>query len=143
MNIFIDFLKFIPHRKPFLFVDEILCFQKNKYLFSKTHIRATDSFFLGHFPNNPIFPGIFILESMMQSAGILIGINNLNIVNSNRINYVTYIKNAKFCNIVLPNSDMYVKIFIINKKKHFIKFQGYAFVNNILVCKAIITIYVK
>ncbi|WP_367675466.1 3-hydroxyacyl-ACP dehydratase FabZ family protein [Buchnera aphidicola] len=138
-----DFLKFIPHRKPFLFVDQILEFKKNEFLFSKFKVRSEESFFLGHFPKNPIFPGIFILESMMQSAGILIGMNDKKLLMKQRKNYVTYIKHAKFYHPIFPNSSMYIKVFLLNQIKGFFKFQGYSFVNKILVCQAMITIYVE
>ncbi|CAL4320482.1 3-hydroxyacyl-[acyl-carrier-protein] dehydrataseFabZ [Buchnera aphidicola (Periphyllus testudinaceus)] len=138
----INFLKFIPHRKPFLFVDKIVKFKKKYYLHSKFKILPENLFFLGHFPKNPIFPGVLILESMMQSAGILFRISYPNILKK-KINYLTSIKNAKFRKLVLPNDMLNIKIFFINLHNNFIKFKGFVLVNKFLVCEAIITIYIK
>jgi 3-hydroxyacyl-[acyl-carrier-protein] dehydratase len=136
-----NFLKFIPHRKPFIFISKVLYLKKNKCLFSMLKISLKDYFFSGHFPKNPIFPGVFILESMMQSASVLINANDFKI--KRKINYVTYIQSAKFYALVYPNSNMYIKISLLHKIKKFVKFKGYALVNNVLVCEAIITIYIK
>ncbi|MCW5197662.1 3-hydroxyacyl-ACP dehydratase FabZ [Buchnera aphidicola] len=136
------FLNFIPHRYPFLFVDQVIDFKKKKYLISKVKLNS-NKFFSGHFPDNPIFPGVYILESMMQSAGILVGISNINFYFKKKIYYLTCIKEAKFKKIVFPNETLCIKIFFLNSLNNFIKFQGYAFVKNFLVCEAIFTLYIK
>lgn len=135
-----SFLKFIPHRYPFLFVDEILDLKKKNYLKSKIKL-CLNKFFSGHFPNNPIFPGVYILESMMQSAGILLGKSNFN--SKKKIYYLVCIKNSKFKKNVFPNETIYMKIFLLNNFNNFFKFKGSAFVKNFLVCEAIFTLYVK
>ncbi|NIH40942.1 MAG: beta-hydroxyacyl-ACP dehydratase [Buchnera aphidicola (Periphyllus aceris)] len=136
-----NFLKFILHRYPFLFIDKVICFEKQIYLISKFRVRPDIFFFSGHFPKNPIFPGVLILESMMQSAGILCGMSYKNIFK--KLYYLTTIKNAKFKRLVFPNDILNIKIFFLNHHKNFIKFHGFAFVKDLLVCEAIITIYIQ
>jgi 3-hydroxyacyl-[acyl-carrier-protein] dehydratase len=138
----IHFLEFIPHRYPFLFIDKVISFKKKFYLKSKITLNSS-KFFSGHFPNYPVFPGVYILEAMMQSAGILIGKSNFNVLSKKKIYYVTFIKSAKFKKNVFPNETIYIKIFFLNNFNNFIKFKGYAFVKNLLVCEAIFTLYIK
>ncbi|WP_343187919.1 3-hydroxyacyl-ACP dehydratase FabZ [Buchnera aphidicola (Periphyllus koelreuteriae)] len=138
----INFLKFIPHKFPFLFIDQVTHFKKKYYLFSKFKVKSNNIFFLGHFPKNPIFPGVLLLESMMQSAGIFCKISYPNIFKK-KINYLTSIKHAKFRKLVFPNDILNIKIFFINFHNNFFKFSGVILIDKILVCEAIITIYIK
>ncbi|USS94545.1 3-hydroxyacyl-[acyl-carrier-protein] dehydratase FabZ [Buchnera aphidicola] len=137
------FLNFIPHRDPFLFVDKVKKFKKNTYLFSEFFVHSDFFFFLGHFPKKSIFPGVLILESIMQSSGILIGKSISKICLQKNLQYLTYIKKAKFKRLVFPNSKIKIKVFFLNRIKNFFKFQGYAFVKNFLVCEVVFTIYLN
>ncbi|CAL4320558.1 3-hydroxyacyl-[acyl-carrier-protein] dehydrataseFabZ [Buchnera aphidicola (Chaitophorus sp. 3695)] len=137
-----NFLMFIPHRYPFLFVDKVIDFKKKNYLISKVTLHSK-KFFSGHFPKNPIFPGVYILESMMQSAGILVGISCVNFFSKKKIYYLVCIQNAKFKKNVFPNDIIYIKILFLKSFNNFFKFQGYAYVKNFLVCEATFTLYIK
>ena len=94
-----EILKAIPHRPPFLFVDKIVELTENKIKTTKV-ISPDEPFFKGHFPGNPIMPGVLICESIFQAAGILLS-NILGGVGGGTP-VLTRISNAKFKNIVRP-----------------------------------------
>jgi len=94
-----EILNAIPHRPPFLFVDKIVELTENKIKTTKV-ISPDEPFFQGHFPGNPIMPGVLICESIFQAAGILLS-NILGGVGGGTP-VLTRISNAKFKNIVRP-----------------------------------------
>ena len=76
MKLSIDEIKkFIPHRKPFLFIDECKIIQRGKVGESFSVFDETEYFFEGHFPDNPIVPGVVIVEAMAQTAGVVVSEN--------------------------------------------------------------------
>ncbi len=72
MNDFYDEIStFLPHREPFLFIDEIKNIDIGKSIHCVKHNTPEEDYFRGHFPNNPIMPGVIILEALAQASGIL------------------------------------------------------------------------
>ena len=94
-----DVLNAIPHRPPFLFVDKIVELTDNKIKATR-EMSSDESFFQGHFPGNPIMPGVLICEAIFQAAGILLS-NILGGVGGGTP-VLTRISNAKFKNMVRP-----------------------------------------
>ena len=70
--------KLIPHRKPFLFIEECTVIQRGKVGESFRTFNETEYFFEGHFPDNPIVPGVVIIEAMAQTAGVVVSENLIN-----------------------------------------------------------------
>ena len=66
-----EIMKLIPHRYPFLLVDRVLEFEENKKIVTIKNVTINEPFFQGHFPGEPIMPGVLIVEAMAQSWGIL------------------------------------------------------------------------
>ena len=65
-----EILKYLPHRYPFLMVDRVLTFEKNKSLTAIKNVTFNEPIFTGHFPQAPIFPGVLILEALAQTAAL-------------------------------------------------------------------------
>lgn len=76
--------KYIPHRYPFLLVDRVITMEKYKSLVAIKNITANEPFFIGHFPVRPVMPGVLVIESLAQAAGILI-VKSLDYLNTMRI----------------------------------------------------------
>ena len=66
-----DIRKYLPHRYPFLLVDRVLEVRPGESILAYKNLSVNEAFFAGHFPENPIFPGVLLLEAMAQTAGIL------------------------------------------------------------------------
>lgn len=67
-----DIKKYIPHRYPFLLVDRVIMVEESKSLVAIKNVTANEPFFTGHFPLRPVMPGVLIIESLAQAAGVLI-----------------------------------------------------------------------
>jgi len=70
-----DLLPLLPHREPFLFVDRVLELDPHKSIVTERRLRADEPQFAGHFPGNPIMPGVLIAEALAQTCGLLIGLS--------------------------------------------------------------------
>ena len=66
-----EITKFLPHREPFLFIDKIVEIELGKSIHCIKNNKPSEDFFRGHFPNNPVMPGVIILEALAQASGIL------------------------------------------------------------------------
>ncbi|WP_343126685.1 3-hydroxyacyl-ACP dehydratase FabZ family protein [Buchnera aphidicola] len=130
-NYFIkDILKYLPHRHPFLLVDQILEYSSNFSLVAVSNMSKND--FLGHFPKKIIYPGFLLLELVAQSCGLLLSISNPKI--SKDIFYcLGSVISAKFKQMVIPEAQLIIKIFLKNFNFTAYKFYGSIFVKKKLV----------
>ena len=107
----------IPHRKPFLFIEECKIIEKGKRGESYRVFDESEYFFTGHFPNNPIVPGVVIVEAMAQTAGVVVSENLIN-KNDQSVLFMS-INKAKFRKPVLPNYKIKFSVEMINNVKKF------------------------
>ena len=126
--------KLIPHRKPFLFIEECKVIQKGKIGESFRTFDETEYFFEGHFPNNPIVPGVVIVEAMAQTAGVVVSESLIN-KNDQSVLFMS-INKAKFRKPVLPNYKVKFYVEMMNNIKNVYKFMGKAYHQDILVAEA-------
>ncbi|MBX3102316.1 MAG: bifunctional UDP-3-O-[3-hydroxymyristoyl] N-acetylglucosamine deacetylase/3-hydroxyacyl-ACP dehydratase [Bacteroidetes bacterium] len=125
--------KILPHRYPFLLVDKIIHFQDN-HIEGVKNVTINEPFFQGHFPNNPIMPGVLQLEAMAQVGGILL----LNIVDDpdNHWVYLLAIENVRFKKPVIPGDQLHFKLELVSLKRGICKMSGKAFVDGTLASQA-------
>ena len=126
--------KLIPHREPFLFIEDCEIIEPGKSGISTRIFYENEYFFEGHFPNNPIVPGVVIVEALAQTAGVVVSVN-LNDKNDKSVLFMS-INKAKFRKPVLPNHKITFKVEIINSIKNVYKFSGKAFHVNSLVAES-------
>ncbi len=124
----------IPHRDPFFFVDtcEIIIpgeHGKSQKLFSKD-----EYFFKGHFPDNPIVPGVIIVEAMAQTAGIVVSYK-LKEFKEKSVLFMS-VNKAKFRKPILPNDKVIFEVKFLNSVRDVYKFEGRCFKDDIKVCEA-------
>ncbi len=124
----------IPHREPFLFVDkcEIKVEGESGISFKKFH--ENEYFFKGHFPNNPIVPGVIIVEAMAQTAGIVVSYK-LRKFREKSVLFMS-VNKAKFRKPVLPNDEISFDVKFMNSVRDVYKFYGIALKNGIKVSEA-------
>jgi len=126
--------KLIPHRNPFLFIEDCKIIEKGKIGESNRVFDESEYFFEGHFPNNPIVPGVVIVEAMAQTAGVVVSDNIVN--NEDKSVLFMSISKAKFRKPVLPKFKIRFYVEMINNIKNVYKFSGKAYHNNILVAES-------
>ena len=133
-----EIIKLLPHREPMLLIDEL----KNiKKLFSATGIVnvTKKSFFVqGHFPENPVMPGVLIVESFGQAAAALTAHGLDKSTYENKLVFLMGVEKARFRNPVIPNCKLILKIEAIRSHGRVWKYKGEAFVDdqkNIIIGK--------
>jgi len=139
MNNFYDEIStFLPHREPFLFIDEIKSIDLGKSNHCVKHNSPEEDYFRGHFPDNPIMPGVIILEALAQASGIL-GFKTMEKNPENGSLYVfAGIDKARFRKRVGPDDSIDLFSSVVNEKKGIWKFDTRAEVNGELACSATI-----
>ncbi|WP_343153912.1 3-hydroxyacyl-ACP dehydratase FabZ family protein [Buchnera aphidicola (Mindarus keteleerifoliae)] len=109
-----EILATIPHRYPFLLLDQILVLIKNKYIKVIRLIKENDFFLVGHFPNYPVLPGIYIIE-MMAQAGCFLLLKSQKKISSEDFYCLSSVERCSFRSFVFPKQKIFVEVFL--KKK--------------------------
>lgn len=131
-----DIVKLLPHRYPFLFVDKVMEIS-DKHIIGIKNITFNEQFFQGHFPNNPIFPGVLQIEAMAQVGGIFA------LHSQEEGQWDTYflkIDNCKFKQKVKPGDTLVMRCELVTPiRRGIVQMQGTAYVGNQLVSEAELT----
>jgi beta-hydroxyacyl-ACP dehydratase FabZ len=123
----------LPHRYPMLLVDRILELEEERIVGIK-NVTDSEAHFAGHFPDFPVMPGVLIVESMAQTAGVLV-LGNI----PDRANYLVFLVSidyAKFRKPVRPGDQLRIEMVVIKKKGTVAKMSGKATVDGVLVAEA-------
>jgi UDP-3-O-[3-hydroxymyristoyl] N-acetylglucosamine deacetylase/3-hydroxyacyl-[acyl-carrier-protein] dehydratase len=126
--------KILPHRYPFLMVDKITHLELDKKVIGVKSVTINEPYFQGHFPGQPIMPGVLIIEAMAQTGGIML-LNSLGDF-ENKLVVFMQINNAKFRKPVVPGDTLYLEVEMASKKSKIFNMKGRAFVNENLVAEA-------
>ena len=130
-------INLLPHREPMLLIDELYDIKKLKSA-TATVIVKKDSFFVqGHFPNQPVMPGVLIVESFGQAAAALTASGIDKSTYENKLVFLMGVEKARFRNPVLPDCKLILKIEAIRSHGKVWKYKGEAFVNEIKMADAI------
>ena len=133
---------FLHHRYPFLLIDRVIEIKKYEYINVIKNVSINEPYFQGHFPNNPIFPGVLIIESMAQASGLLV-LNSFKDLSLNTSYYLVSIDRVRFKRIAVPGDQIFIEVVIEKNKNNLTRFRGLAKVNNNIICKANITCMLK
>lgn len=131
-----DIIKIVPHRYPFLFVDKVTELELGKRIKGIKNVTINEPFFQGHFPNNPIMPGVLIIEAMAQIGGILARLSVPETLERDGAIYFMAIDKVKFRKPVVPGDQLVFELAPIRTGTKVWKLRGKAFVNNDLVTEA-------
>lgn len=121
--------KMLPHRYPFLMVDKIISFEVGKKIVGVKNVTVNEPFFLGHFPQKPIMPGVMIIEAIAQTGGLLVFTQLDN--NEGKLAYLTSVEKAKFRKTVIPGDQLFLEVELVDKKRNIVKIKGKAYKNSI------------
>jgi 3-hydroxyacyl-[acyl-carrier-protein] dehydratase len=127
----------LPHRPPFLFVDEVLEISDTRIV-AKRDIRADEYFFPGHFPDEPIMPGVLIVEALAQTGGVMLLRNH-----KGAIPLFMGIERARFRKMVRPGDTLTMEVELLQERGSIVKISGVAKVNAEVACEATIMAGIK
>ena len=128
-------LQSLPHRYPFLMVDRVTSMRADEFAIGIKNVTANEPQFMGHFPENPVFPGVLMIEGMAQTAGVLCIASGATGGPSKNVFFLT-IDKAKFRKQVLPGDTIEYHMTKISRKRMMWWYRGEARVNGALVAEA-------
>ena len=128
----------IPHRYPMLLIDRIVDVVYGESAVGIKNVSVNESFFTGHFPNHPVMPGVLIVESMAQTAAVLV-VETLGPDARGKVVYFMSVESAKFRRPVGPGDQLRVHVEKQRRRGNVWKFQGIARVDGVIVAEAVYT----
>jgi 3-hydroxyacyl-[acyl-carrier-protein] dehydratase len=130
-----EIMTLLPHRYPFLLVDRVLDYVPGQSIHAVKNVSVNEPQFTGHFPTNPIFPGVLILEALAQASGLL-GYKTDGGPGDNELYYFAGIDKARFRKPVVPGDVMHLHIKLIKERRGIGFFTAIAKVDGKVVCDA-------
>ena len=127
----------LPHREPMLLIDELFDIKKLSSATALVKVRKDSFFVQGHFPDNPVMPGVLIVESFGQAAAALTASGLDKSTYENKLVFLMGVEKARFRNPVIPDCELILKIEAIRSHGRVWKYKGEAFVDNIKMADAV------
>jgi len=128
-------MRAIPHRYPFLMIDRVVDVVRNRSAVGVKNVSVNESFFAGHFPNHPVMPGVLIIESMAQTAAVLV-VETLGPDAAGKVVYFMSIEGAKFRRPVVPGDQLRIHVTKERNRGNVWKFNAIARVDGVSVAEA-------
>ena len=125
-----EILELLPHREPMLLIDELHDIKKLTSATAILHVKKNSFFVEGHFPNNPVMPGVLIVESFGQAAAALTAHGLDKSTYENKLVFLMGVEKARFRNPVIPDCKLVLKIEAIRSHGRVWKYKGEAFVED-------------
>ncbi|WP_440692413.1 3-hydroxyacyl-ACP dehydratase FabZ [Candidatus Pelagibacter sp. HIMB1695] len=132
-----DIQNLLPHREPMLLIDELYDIEKLASATGVVNVKKDSFFVQGHFPDQPVMPGVLIVEAFGQTAAALTAHGLDQSVYINKLVFLMGVEKARFRNPVVPNCKLLLKIEAIRSHGRVWKYKGRAFVDNKLMADAI------
>ena len=132
-----EIIELLPHREPMLLIDELTEIKKLSSATATVKVRKDSFFVQGHFPDNPVMPGVLIVESFGQAAAALTAHGLDKSTYENKLVFLMGVEKARFRNPVIPDCDLILQIEAIRSHGRVWKYKGEAFVDNKKMADAI------
>jgi 3-hydroxyacyl-[acyl-carrier-protein] dehydratase len=126
--------KVLPHRYPFLMIDGIAELERGKRIVGVKNVSINEGYFQGHFPGQPVMPGVLIIEAMAQTGGVLLLIEVPD--REKKLLYFAAMEQAKFRRPVTPGQQLMIHVELLNSRGGFWRMRGEARVDGELACEA-------
>ena len=128
-------MRAIPHRYPFLLVDRVVELEHDSHCVGLKNVTFNEQFFQGHFPTEPVMPGVLIIEAMAQTSAVLV-VETLGSEMRGKLVYFMSIESAKFRRPVVPGDQLRIKVTKLQKRMRVWKIRGEATVDGRVVAEA-------
>jgi len=127
----------LPHRYPFLLIDRVIEVEPHQRIVALKNVSVNEPFFNGHFPGNPIMPGVLIVEAIAQAGGALL----LTEIPDRKDKLMVFagIERAKFRRPVVPGDQLRIEVKVIVWRSTAVKMEGKAYVDGKVACEATVT----
>lgn len=131
-----EILNYLPHRFPFMLVDRVLEYEAGHHLVAIKNVTFNEPFFTGHFPGNPVMPGVLIIEALAQAGCMLAFLSNNDNVSHEELYLFAGIDNARFRRVVIPGDQLRLEVTITKVKRNVLKVNAIASVDGEEACSA-------
>jgi UDP-3-O-[3-hydroxymyristoyl] N-acetylglucosamine deacetylase/3-hydroxyacyl-[acyl-carrier-protein] dehydratase len=131
-----DVLSVVPHRYPMLLIDRVVQIEAGRRATAIKNVTVNEPFFAGHFPGNPVMPGVLIIECMAQASGLLLYQRQAAV---HKIAHLMTVDDAKFRRPVVPGDQLRIEVEAVNMRKRTCRVRTQAFVEDSLAAEAVIT----
>lgn len=131
----VEILKLLPHRYPFVMVDKILSMELEKKIVGLKNVTINEPFFQGHFPDQPVMPGVMILEGMAQVGGVMAYYANPEAIGK-KLLFFAGIDKARFKKVVSPGDQIIFTLLLLRQKRSVMVMDATATVDGAVVAKA-------
>ncbi len=132
-----EIMDFLPHRYPFLLIDRIVEFERAKRIAAIKNVTMNEQFFQGHFPGEPIMPGVLVIEAMAQAGAVLM-LSEME-DRHKKLAVFTGIDGAKFRRSIVPGDQIRIEVDVVSFRSRAGKMDGKAYVDGKLACEATLT----
>jgi 3-hydroxyacyl-[acyl-carrier-protein] dehydratase len=117
--------KLLPHRYPFLLVDRVVAFERSTSIVCRKNVTVNEPFFQGHFPSQPVMPGVLLIEALAQAGGLLTHLSSIT-DSSGKVFYLVKVDNAKFSRMVVPGDQLELCVSLKRTIRNMALFEGVA-----------------
>ena len=125
----VDIHRYLPQRYPMLLVDRVIAVTPGESLTAVKNVSVNESFFEGHFPGNPIMPGVLLIEAMAQACGILGFLSAGRTPADGSVYLLASVEKARFRRLVVPGDQLHMQVRIISSHRNIHRFACQALVD--------------
>ena len=118
--------RLLPHRYPFLLVDRVVEFQRDKRVLAYKNVTCNEPFFTGHFPGHPVMPGVLVIEALAQAGGLLAQLSRDPGAGDGQTFYLVKVDNAKFSRMVVPGDRLELDVELRRRIRNMAQYVGIA-----------------
>jgi 3-hydroxyacyl-[acyl-carrier-protein] dehydratase len=128
--------EYLPHRYPFLLIDRVVEIETGKRLLAFKNVTYNEPFFTGHFPSQPIMPGVLIIEALAQATGLLAGVSVPGVMGKGKTYYLVGLDKVRFKRPVVPGDRLMLEACYLRHKRNIWAFSCRAEVEGEFVASA-------
>ena len=118
--------RLLPHRYPFLLVDRVVEFEKDKRVLAYKNVSCNEPYFTGHFPGHPVMPGVLVVEALAQAGGLLTQLSRDPSELGKDTFYLVKVDNARFSRMVIPGDRLELEVELKRRIRNMAQYVGIA-----------------